>query len=243
MDSDFNDSMKALRLHYLSQHYADFIRARQNKPVEQIIQDLVRLEMTERGQRTLSRRLAEARLGRFKMMSEFDWEWPKQLDRAQLKAILETDFVRTGKNLIFIGPRCLGKTMIAKNLALSSVHRGNSVRFVTASKLVADLQSCGHRLETRLRYYARIELLIIDELGYLSFQSQAADLLFEVISRRYEKAPIILTTNLAFKEWPTIFPGAACVSALLDRLIHHCEILVIGGDSYRQKESLKSKRS
>lgn len=243
MDADFYQNLKTLRFHYLTEHYEDFITARQGKSPEQIVQDLIRLEITERGQRTLSRRLAEARIGRYKLMSEFDWNWPKVLERGQLKTILDTDFVNTRKNLILIGTRGLGKTMIAKNLALSAVHRGHSARFVTASKLVADLLSAGHRLETRLRYYARVELLIIDELGYLSFQDKAADLLFEVVSRRYERAPIILTTNLAFKEWPSIFPGAACVSALLDRLIHHCEILVIKGDSYRCKESRVNKES
>ena len=106
---------------------------------------------------------------------------------------------------------------------------------------LTDLMAAGHRLETRLRYYTRIDLLIIDELGYLSFQDKAADLLFEVVSRRYEHAPIIVTTNRAFKDWPEVFPGAACVSALLDRLIHHCEILSIEGDSYWRNESGKKK--
>ena len=91
--------------------------------------------------------------------------------------------------------------------------------------------------EARLRYYARVDLLVIDELGYLSYQDKAADMLFEVVARRYERAPIVLTTNLMFGEWPQIFPGAACVSAIIDRLIHHCEILQIKGPSFRKTES------
>jgi len=242
MKNEFYKGLKELRLHYLADHYQDFIALRQETPAEKIIQDLIRLELIEKSQRTLSRRLSEARIGRYKMMSEFDWNWPKALDRVKLKEILETDFITTQKNLILLGPKGLGKTMIAKNLVLSAVHAGHQARFVTASSLVAELLASGHRLETRLRYYTRLDLLVIDELGYLSFQTKAADLLFEVISRRYEKAPIILTTNLPFKEWPTIFPGAACVAALIDRLIHHCETLVIEGDSYRCLESMKKKR-
>jgi DNA replication protein DnaC len=131
--------------------------------------------------------------------------------------------------------------MIAKNLVQKALDQGYKGRFITAAKLIADLLSADYRLESRLRYYTNLDILAIDEIGYLSFESRAADLLFEVVSRRYEQAPIILTTNLAFKDWPSIFPGAFCVSALVDRLIHHCHILPIRGDSYRQKESKDKK--
>lgn len=243
MDLQLFNNLKSLRLHYLAEHLEDFVNARDGKQPIDVIQDLICIELTERAQRSANTRMRDARLGKYRHMSAFDWNWPKKLDRAKLKTYMDSDPVQTKQNLIILGSGGLGKTMIAKNLALMAINRGHTTRFITASKLVSDLLAAGHRLETRLRYFARIDLLIIDELGYLSFQDRAADLLFEVISRRYEHAPVIVTTNLAFKDWPKVFPGAACVAALLDRLIHHCEIINIEGDSYRRNESSKQKGS
>lgn len=239
METEFYSDLKSLRLHYLAENMDTFLSKRQDKSPREIINDIVRLEITEKSQRSVNKRVKDARLGKYRHFSEFDWNWPKELDRGKLKTIMDGDIVKAGRNLILIGTGGLGKTMIAKNIALMAIHKGYTARFITASKLVSDLLTAGHRLETRLRYFSNLDLLVIDELGYLSFQNKAADLLFEVVSRRYENAPIIITTNLAFKDWPMVFPGAACVSALLDRLIHHCDILKITGDSFRKNESLK----
>ena len=129
--------------------------------------------------------------------------------------------------------------MLAKNLVHQAVLAGHSARFITASDLILDLtaQETARGLDRRLRAYARPALLCIDEIGYLSYDAHAADLLFQVVSRRYEQKSIVLTTNLAFKDWNTIFPNASCAVALIDRLTHHAEILTIEGESYRKREA------
>ena len=123
--------------------------------------------------------------------------------------------------------------MLAKNIVHQVVLAGHSARFITASDLLLDLngQETARALERRLRHYARPALLAIDEIGYLAYDAHAADLLFQIVSRRYEHRPLLMTTNLAFKHWDTIFPNASCAVALIDRLTHHAEIVVIEGDT------------
>ncbi len=134
-------------------------------------------------------------------------------------------------------PPGLGKTMIAQNIAHAAVLAGTHVLFTTAASLLLDLggQESTRGLARRLTHYATRGLLVIDEIGYLSYDARAADLLFQVVSRRYERISLVLTTNLPFSEWPTIFPNAATATALIDRLVHHAEILTIEGDSYRRR--------
>jgi len=183
------------------------------------------------------RRLARARIGRFTPMADFDWAWPKRIDRTAVEAALRLDFLADASNVIFISAQGLGKTMIAQNIAHAAVLAGHHVLFATAAQLLLDLggQESARGLAQRLRYYTNRALLVIDEIGYLAYDARAADLLFQVVSRRYERRSLVLTTNLPFSEWPTIFPNAATATALIDRLVHHAEILTIEGDSYRRR--------
>lgn len=236
-DHELFERLKSLRLHYTSENLKDLLVELEASPARQIFNRIASSEVVEQKSRSLKRRMSESKIGHFKRMEDFNWKHPAEIKSQQkLEEILCEDFVPLRKNLILIGSQGLGKTMIAKNIGASALHHGHKVRFITASHLITDLLSAGHMLESKIRYYSRIDLLIIDELGYLSYHDKAADLLFEIISRRYETAPVILTTNLAFADWPKIFPGAACVSALLDRLIHHCEIIHIKGESFRKAE-------
>lgn len=201
---------------------------------------LLELEESERRHRSLKRRLDNARLGTFKPMADFDYDWPKALDRALLEELFTFAFLEQAANLVILGPNGLGKSMIAKNLLHQAVLRGHTARFTSASDMLHDLaaQDSSMQLSRRLHRYTAPALLCCDEVGYLAYDTRYADLLFEVITRRYQlRRPLVLTTNRAFTEWNQIFPNATCVVALIDRLVHRSEILSIAGESYRLKEA------
>jgi DNA replication protein DnaC len=201
---------------------------------------LLEIEERERLQRSLKRRLDNARLGTFKPMADFDYQWPKELDRSLLDDLFTFAFLEQAANIVIVGPNGVGKTMIGKNLLHQAVLRGYTARFTAASDMLHDLaaQDSSTQLSRRLRRYTTPALLCCDEVGYLAYDTRYADLLFEVITRRYQlRRPIVLTTNKPFSEWNQVFPNATCVVALIDRLVHRSEILSIDGDSYRLKEA------
>jgi DNA replication protein DnaC len=243
------EALRSLGLRRTAADLADFLaratRSRWSPAV--LLEELVRAEAQDRARRSLERRLSRARLGAFKPIADFEWDWPKALDRDAVERVLALGFLESGSNVILAAAQGLGKTLLAKNIAHQAVLRGAHVLYVTAADLLLDLggQETARTLERRLRHYAEPRLLAIDEVGYLTYDNRAADLLFQVVSRRYERRSILLTTNLAFKEWGTIFPNAACVTALIDRLTHHAEIISITGESYRRREAeaaLKARR-
>jgi len=201
---------------------------------------LIEYEEAERARRSLERRLKNARLGAFKPIADFDWTVLRKVDRAQVEELFTMKFVQEGQNAILLGPNGVGKTTLAANLAHQAVVRGYTVRFVTASDMLNDLaqKDSDLSLQRRLRRYCRPQLLCIDEVGYLSYDARYADLLFEVVTRRYnEQRAIVLTTNKPFAEWPEVFPNAGCVVTLVDRLIHRSEVITLEGDSYRLLEA------
>ena len=223
---------KALHLNGLLIHWQDAIKGGW-------VPALLDWEEQERARRSLERRLAEAHIGRFKPLSDFDWAWPKSCDRSAIEALMSLDFLKEPSNVILVAPNGLGKTMIAQNVAHQAVISGHSVLFTTAGHMLGDLAALDSdsALRRRLRHYARPRLLVIDEVGYLSYSNRHADLLFELVSRRYEQSSTIITTNRPFGEWHEVFPNAACVVSLVDRLIHHAEIHRLDGESYRRKEA------
>jgi DNA replication protein DnaC len=204
------------------------------------LDELLAIEEAERQRRSLERRLHAARIGAFKTLADFDWSWPKKVDRTAVEDLFSLSFLEDGTNVILLGPNGLGKTMILRNLAHSALVAGHTVCVTSASDMLADLarQESSAALARRLRRFISPKLLCIDEVGYLSYDNRYADLLFEVVTRRYEaNKAILVSTNKAFSEWSEVFPHAACTVTLVDRLVHRSEIIELQGESYRLKEA------
>ncbi len=231
-DSDLRQRVTSLKLYGLLAHWDEVAK----KPWLPL---LVEWEEQARRQRSLERRLKRARLGRFKPMAEFDWTWPDKIDRKQIEDLFLLKWVTSTTNVVLVGPNGVGKTLIAKNLAHQAVLAGYTVKTMTASEMLnglAEIDSSSG-LNRRLATLTRPHILFLDELGYLSYDNRHADLLFEVVSRRYENKPIVVTTNKPFAEWAEVFPSATCVTTIVDRLVHRSEIVTIKAKSYRLKES------
>lgn len=226
------DRARALQLHGLASHWAQCAQADWVEP-------LLDWEETERARRSLERRLRSARIGRFKPLADFDWRWPEQCDQGAIAELMTLEFLHHASNVILVGASGLGKTTIAQNIAHQAVLQGHTVLFTTAGQLLGELAALDSdsALRRRLRHYGAPSLLVIDEVGYLSYSNRHADLLFELISRRHEAKSTLITTNKPFGEWSEVFPSASCVVAMIDRLVHHAELIAIMGKSYRHKEA------
>ena len=232
MNDTLRDRARALGLHGLAAHWGEV--GERDWPAA-----LIAWEEEERRSRSLKRRLAEARLGQCKPLADFDWAWPRRCDRMAVEDLMSLDFPREAANLVIVGPNGVGKSTIAANIAHRAVLEGHTVRFATAAKMLGELATIDSdsRLQRKLRFYARQQLLVIDEVGYLSYSNRHADLLFNIVSSRSRLRSTIITTNRPFAEWSEAFPNAAGLVALVDRLVHNAEIVAIDGDSYRRKEA------
>jgi len=239
--SDLPDRLRALGLTVTSSTLDDLVALATKKRwgTTELLEHIAAVEEADRARRGLDRRMSRSRLGKFKPIADFDWNWPTQIDRLLIESLLTLDFIEAGRNVVLVGNGGLGKTMIAQNIAHRSVLAGRSVLFLSAAQLLLDLgaQESSRALDRRLHYYAKVGLLVVDELGFLAFDNHNADLIFQVVSRRYEKKSLVLTTNLAFADWHTVFPSATCATALVERVVHHADIVKIVGESYRLRES------
>jgi DNA replication protein DnaC len=210
----------------------------------QLCLELTTLEKRERDARNLAVRTKAATLGTAKPIDRFDWPHPRAIDRTLYEELYDSlGFIQRGENVLLRGQAGAGKTTLAKHLGFAALAKGHTVRFTTLAAALADLlrQQTLPAIERRLRRYTAPDLLICDELGYVPCDSDAADLLFRIVTERHEHRAVVITTNLAYKQWGTVFGDAPCLVVLVDRFAQHCHVLDIDADSWRDKEQLEKK--
>jgi DNA replication protein DnaC len=204
---------------------------------------LTKEELNLRRDRATVRRIKGARFPVVKTLDQFSWSWPKKINRMAVQNLFRLQFMGDHSNVIILGTVGLGKTHLATALGYTACLAGKSVLFATAIDTINTLAAAqaASRLKAELKKYLAPSLLILDELGYLPIDKHGADLLFQVISQRYERGSTVITSNRAYKQWPEIFNNdSTLTSAILDRLLHHAETVVIEGKSYRMKDQLEA---
>lgn len=232
--------MACLKLPYIRENYESVGKTAAHKQWTHVhyLTELIHQEITLRTDRIIQNRIRTARFPVVKTLDQFNWDWPKKINRPQIQNIFRLKFIEDKSNIVFVGGVGLGKTHLASALGYQACLMGHTVLFASAIDTINTLiaaQQTG-RLKQELKKYLKPSLLILDELGYLPIDKNGADLLFQVISQRYEQGSIIITTNRVFNDWPCIFNNdSTLTSALLDRLLHHTEAVVISGKSYRMK--------
>ena len=230
-----------LKLAYFQEHYqslADEAVQQHWTPLDYLSR-LVEGEALRQMDRTVQRRLAAARFPVLKTLEQFNWNWPKKINRPQVQNLFRLAFLDNHANVIFLGGVGLGKTHLAVALGYAACQQKHSVLFVTAVDVINTLLAAQaiHSLPEALQRYRRPRLLILDELGYLPIDKAGADLLFQVFSQRYERGSTLITTNQAYKNWRRIFNNdSTMTSAVLDRVLQHAETVPIEGKSYRLKD-------
>jgi len=230
-----------LQLHWILQHYPALAEqaAREAWTPGHFLEQLIAGEVARRDEALVRRRVKAARLPGSKTLDGFDWSWPKKINRAQVQQLFRLDFLPQHGNVVLLGGVGVGKTHLAIALAHTACLQGQTALFTSAVDIVNTLaaaQATGG-LKRELARLLKPALLVVDELGYLPIDKFGADVLFQVISQRYERGSTVITTNRAFKQWPEVFNNdSTLTSALLDRLLHHAESVVIEGRSYRMRD-------
>ena len=236
-----NSRLDSLRLPFLKEQCLPMAATAAKKSITHLgyLQQLIEGEAALRDERAVARRIQAARFPVIKTLDSFRWDWPKKINRLQVQDLFRLQFVHDKANVILLGTVGLGKSHIATALGYAACQQGLSVLFANAIDVINTLHAAQTKgtLKAELRKYTSPSLLLLDEIGYLPIDQRGADLLFQVISARYERGSIVLTTNKAFNQWPTIFNGDSTITAaVLDRLLHHGEVAVIEGPSYRMKD-------
>lgn len=242
--NDLIQQLSCLKLPYIREHHETVAQsaARNQWTHIHFLSELIRQESNLRQDRIIARRVKTARFPVIKTLDQFNWSWPKKINQVQIQNLFRLKFIEDKSNVIFVGGVGLGKTHLACALGYQACLKGHTVLFSSAVDAVNHLICAQHagNLKQELKKYQNPSLLILDELGYLPIDKTGADLLFQIISSRYEQGSLVITTNRVFKDWAEIFNNdSTLTSALLDRLLHHTEAVVIEGKSYRMKEVVK----
>jgi DNA replication protein DnaC len=239
-------NLKQLRLPTMGAEFAKLAReaAAANEGYEQYLLRLTELEVAARSSKAVQTRIRQAGFPVLKDFDTFDFSCVPHLNKPKVLELARCEWIEQHVNTCFVGSPGTGKTHLALALGQAACRQGQRVRFFTAAKLVTKLEAAQkqYQLERFMNQLDKTDLLICDELGYLSFSRGGAELLFGVFAERYERRSLLLTTNLAFSEWGTVFGGERMTAALLDRLTHRCSIFEMNGESFRFRESMKSKK-
>jgi DNA replication protein DnaC len=230
-----------LKLPEIARAYREVLdeAARKGSSMLEVLATLIGLEQAAREQRAFQRRLREARLPKPKTLAEYDFNFPKRIPKAAILRLFDCDFIERHGCAVLIGPTGTGKSHLLTALGYTAAERGHSVRHTRVVDMINHLTTAqiNGLLGKALRTYTRPSLLLLDELGYLPIDKRGADLLFQVVAARYESGSIVLSTNRAFREWGALFDvDNTLATALIDRLMHHGEAIVIQGPSYRMKD-------
>jgi len=233
--------LATLKLARIAEIYREVLdeAARKNSPLLEVLSTLIAEESIARGERALQRRIRQARLPKRKTLPEYDFAFPKRMPKQKVLRLFDCQFIEQHVCGVFIGPTGTGKTHLLTALGYTACERGISVRFTRVVDMINVLTTAqiNGTLEKALKAYVNPSLLLLDELGYLPIDKRGADLMFQVVAARYESGSIVLTTNRAFRDWGKIFDvDNTLATAMIDRLMHHGEALVIRGDSYRMKD-------
>ena len=242
--AELESRLAALRLPFLKEHCQPFAAAAAKNSLTHLdyLAQLIEGEDARRADRSVARRIQAARFPVIKTLDSFRWDWPKKINRLQIQDLFRLQFVTDKANVILLGLVGLGKTHLATALGYAACQQGMNVLFANAIDVINTLSEAQTKgsLKSELRKYTTPSLLILDEVGYLPIDQRGADLLFQVISARYERGSIVLTTNKAYKQWSSIFNGDSTItSAVLDRLLHHGETVIIEGSSFRMKDRIE----
>ncbi len=242
--SPLEQNLKYLKLVFMKENYITLANQAAKKQSSHLdyLEKLADGEAALRRDRSIERRIRLARFPVIKTIDQFSWTWPKEINRLQVQNLFRLQFLRDKSNVIFLGGVGVGKTHLVSALGYAACLKGHSVLFATAVDIINTLAAANAagRIKQELKKYTKPEILIIDELGFLPIDKAGADLLFQVISLRYEQAPVFITSNRAFSAWPEIFNNdSTLTSAILDRLLHHAETVIIEAKSYRMKDRIE----
>lgn len=240
-ENDLIKHLSHLKLPYIRENHKEVGKLAARKQWDHIhyLSELIKQESNLRRDRTIQRRIRMAQFPVIKTLDQFNWSWPTKINQPQIQNLFRLNFIEDKSNIVFIGGVGLGKSHLAVALGYQACLKGHTVLFASAIDTINNLISAQRAgaLKQELKKYLKPSLILLDELGYLPIDKIGADLLFQIISARYERGSIVITTNRVFKTWPKIFNNdSSLTSALLDRLLHHTEVVIIEGDSYRMKE-------
>ena len=235
-----DEHLRALHLPTVLANYRRL--AKDDTTKTRYLEDVIAMETAQRQENGNKSRITAARFPVIKTIDTFDFSRQPKIAKAKIFELLDGNFIEEKSNVVFLGPPGVGKTHLASAIGFAACTHGIRTMFTTAADLLMTLIAAKRedRLKTRLQAIDRMGLLIIDELGYIPFEREATDLLFQVISRRYERGSIIITTNLDFPNWTMVFPDATAASAVVDRIVHHAAVFELGGISHRLSTRTKS---